>query len=198
MTIADLDPRVVAWLGLAAAGAEIAALLFGLMSIAYGRAFGRMYDFMVGLGAILAAALAMLLFPEQRQIDDQFAIIAFGLALAGALVAAMGSAVATTESVTWFRAQLYVALGYAMLGGWLLLLNYLAVGSGMLPSRVVNLGMFAGSVMALGVAALPGIMLGAEDEATAPWISRVVARSGNLGWLILFPLRGVWLAISRL
>lgn len=198
MTLADFAPWTIGRLAFVIAAIEALALLFGLLSMAYGRAFGCVYDILIGMGAILTAGLAMLLFPEQRLIDEQFALIGFGLALLGAFVAGLGSVLAATEAVSWFLAQLHVAAGYALIGLWLVLLNYWAGPAHIFPNRAVNMGLFAGAVMALGATAIPGVLMRSEDESTAPWMSRYVGRAGNLGWLLLFPIWCLWLGLSRL
>ena len=152
---------------------------------------------LVGLAAVLTAGIAMLLFPQHRLIEEQLALVAFVLALVGAFIAALGAVAAVTSAVSWFLAQLYVASGYALIGLWLLIVTISGGDALNLPHRVVNMGWFAGVVMALGLAALPGLLMRNEDEQTAPWLIRSIGRAGNLGWLLLFPLWCIWLGISK-
>jgi hypothetical protein len=174
------------------------ALVFAILASVFGRAFGRIGDALVALTAVLSAGLAMLLFAEHRLIESQLALISLGLALAGGAIAAFGSVLAATEATNWFRAQLYVAAGYALMGVWLIILNISADAVDSFPNRAVNMGILAGAVMALGFAAIPGIVLGADSERSAPWLSRVVGRAGYLGAQALYPLWCIWLGISRL
>jgi hypothetical protein len=148
--------------------------------------------------AILTAGLAMLLFPQYWAIDEQLTQVAFVLVLAGAFLAALGAVAAFTSASSWFLAQLYVASGYALIGLWLLFITIYAAEAMKLPHRVVNMGWFAGVVMALGLPAIPGLLMRTEDEQHAPWLIRYVGRSGNLGSLLLFPLWCIWLGFSKL
>jgi hypothetical protein len=60
------------------------------------------------------------------------------------------------------------------------------------------MGFLAGAVMMLGIAAFPGILLSANTERSAPWISRYIGRAGYLGWLLLYPIWCIWFGVSRL
>ena len=130
----------------------------GLLSVAFGRRFGRLYSVCVCLAAVLTAGIAMLLFPQHRLIEEQVALVAFALALVGAFVAALGAVAAFTSATSWFLAQLYVSSGYAFIGLWLLIVTVSGGDALSLPHRVVNMGWFAGVVMALGMAAVPGVL----------------------------------------
>lgn len=196
---AEASPAAtVGVVALATAAAEFLALIFAVLAFAYGRTFGRIHDVLGGVAAVLSAGLAMLLFTEQRAFNTQIAPLAFGIAVLGGFVAAFGSVLAATEAASWFLAQLFAAAGNGLIGIWLIALSVTAQAAHTLPNRVVNLGMFAGAVMALGIAAIPGILMGAETEDRAPWISRYVGRAGELGCLLLYPLWCLWLGLSRM
>ena len=190
-------PAVVGRTAIAAGAAGLAALIFGLLSAAFGHPFGRLYASFVCLAAVLTAGIAMLIFPQHWAADEQLAQVAFALALVGAFLAALGAVAAFTSAVSWFLAQLYVASGFALIGLWLLIVTISAAAALSLPHRVVSMGWFAGAVMILGLAAVPGILMRTEDERSASWFIRYIGRSGNLGWLLLFPLWCVWLGISK-
>jgi hypothetical protein len=189
------SPAAVGRTAMAAGAAGLAALTFGLLSVAFGRPYGRLYSACVCVAALLSAGLAMLLFPQHWA--TELAQVAFVLALTGAFLAALGAVAAFTSASSWFLAQLYMASGYGLIGLWLLIFTISGAESMRLPHRVVNMGWFAGVVMSLGLAAVPGLLMRSEDEQTAPWLIRYIGRSGNLGWLILFPLWCIWLGVSR-
>ena len=191
------SPQTIGWIAIAAGASGLGALVCAVLSVAFGRTFSRLYAIFVGLAAVLTAGIAMLLFPQHRLIEEQLALVAFALALVGAFIAALGAVAAATSAVSWFLAQLYVASGYALIGLWLIIITISGGDALSLPHRVVSMGWFAGVVMALGLAALPGVLRRTETEQAAPWLIRNIGRAGNLGSLLLFPMWCLWLGISK-
>ena len=188
----------IALVAIATGIAGFAALVVAILCFLFGRMFGRLDDVLVGLTAILSAGLAMLLFPQLRAQDPQLALAGFAIAVLGAFVVGFGSVLAATRAATWFLAQLYVAAGNALIGVWLIMFNRIAGSVSAIPNGVETVGVFAGAVMALGIAAIPGILVGADSEQAAPWISRYVGTAGNLGLLFLYPLWCIWLGQALL
>ncbi|MFH1184016.1 MAG: hypothetical protein V1755_03120 [Chloroflexota bacterium] len=188
----------IGWLAIAAGVAGFAALTLAILSFLFGKPFALFDDVLIGLTALLSAGLGMLLFPEHRPQDEQLAQVGLALSVLGGCVAAFGSVLAATGVANWFLAQLYVAAGNALSGIWLIILNRSAGAVAAFPNGVVTVGIFAGAVMAQGIAAIPGILAGSESERAAPWISRTVGRAGKLGSLVLFPLWCIWLGRALL
>ena len=191
-------PQTIGRFAIATGIAGFSALVLLILAAAFGRSFGRLGDVMGALTAVLSAGLAMLLFPEHRALESQLAFAAFGLAVVGGFIAAFGSVLAATEAASWFLAQLYGAAGCALIGAWLIMVNMAGDAANTFPNRAVNIGLLAGAVMVLGIAAIPGIVLGANTERSAPWISRYIGRAGYLGWTLLYPLWCIWFGVSRL
>jgi hypothetical protein len=162
------------------------------------RAFRGLDDALVGVAAILGAGIAMLYFPLMSVQEPQLGLVGLGLAVLGAFTVAFGSALALTGAASWFAAQLRVSTGNACLGMWLIILNRWGDATDTLPNPVITMGMFAGAVMLLGIAAVPGLLMGSTTERNAPWISRYIGRAGNLGALLLYPLWCIWLGRSLL
>jgi hypothetical protein len=196
--LASHAPQTIGRLAIGTGLAGFAALALMILAAAFGRSFGRFGDTLGALSAVLSAGLGMLLFPEHRGLAPQLASIAFGLVVFGGFIAAFGSVLAATEAASWFLAQLYVAAGSSLIGAWLIMVNLAGDAAHTFPNRAVNMGMLAGAVMILGIAAIPGILAGANTERSAPWISRYIGRAGNLGWLLLYPLWCIWFGVSRL
>jgi hypothetical protein len=191
--LATYSPTAIGWVAIAAGAAGFAALILAILTFSLGRMFGRLDDMLVALTALLTAGLAMLLFPQHNLRAPELAQYAFGFGLVGAFVTAFGAVLAATEATSWFVAQLYVAAGNGLLGIWLVMLNYSAGAFDDFPNAVVTMGVFAGAVMALGIAAIPGLLMGSRSERSAPWITKYVGRAGNLGWLVIYPLWCIWL-----
>ncbi len=118
-------------------------------------------------------------------------ILAFG----GAAIAAVGSALVVTDTTGFFLAGLVSNVGFALVGLWLIGVNRGLASDETLPRQLATLGLAAGVVMALGLASIPGIILGIDDMAWAPgwiWI-------GSVGWIgsfVLYPIWALWFGRS--
>ena len=196
--LASHAPQTIGRLSVITGVAGFCTLTLVILAAAFGRSFGRFGDAMGAVTAVLSAGLGMLLFPEHRALEPQLASIAFGLVVLGGFIAAFGSVLAATEAASWFLAQLYVAAGSALIGSWLIMVNVAGDVANTFPNRAVNIGILAGAVMVLGLGAIPGILLSANAERSAPWISRYIGRAGYLGWFLLYPVWCIWFGVSRL
>jgi hypothetical protein len=178
--------RLALAIGIAAAGsATCLATYYALQG-----PFGTINDIGNAATGVLSAALAWRL---RRQISGRAANLAVGAAIVGAGLTVAGSTLVVSGTTGFFFAGLVSSVGFAGIGAWLMVLNK---GDGMaevLPRRLRSLGIAAGGLMALGIAAAPGIILGLDDMAAAPawvWI-------GLLGWLgifVAYPAWAIWLA----
>jgi hypothetical protein len=171
----------------------VAALASAILFPVFGRAFGAINDASVGIVGLASATLAMLVFPEHRLSDPRMGAIALALAVAGGSITAFGSLISAFGVTSWFLAGLYMAAGNALTGLWLVLISHTGWGSATFPPGLTSVGLFTGAVMAIGLAAVPGILSGTQSEQSAPWISRYVGRAGNLGSLLLYPIWCIWL-----
>jgi hypothetical protein len=129
----------------------------------------------------------------RRQISGGAAKPAVGAAIVGAALTVAGSALVISDTTGFFYAGLVSSVGFAGIGAWLVVLNRGDAMAALLPRRLRSLGIAAGALMAIGIAAAPGIVLGLDDMAAAPapvWI-------GLLGWLgifVAYPAWTIWLA----
>jgi hypothetical protein len=67
-----------------------------------------------------------MLYPAHRALSPRLSQFMLAAALVGALVAFIGSAFVSFDITGWFLAGLMNFFGYALVGLWLLGLNYLA------------------------------------------------------------------------
>lgn len=178
--------RVALAIGIAAAGsAACLATYFAVQG-----PFGTLNDIGNAATGALSAGLAWRL---RRQIPGRAATLSVGAAIVGAGLTVAGSTLVVSGTTGFFFAGLVSSVGFAGIGAWLVALNKSDAVTAALPRRLRSLGIAAGALMALGIAAAPGIVLGLDDMAAAPawvWI-------GLLGWLgifVAYPAWAIWLA----
>jgi hypothetical protein len=181
----DTGPLAIA-VGVTAAGSAICLATY----YAVQGPFGTINDIGNAATGVLSACLAWRL---RRQIPGRAGDMAVGGALVGAAIAVVGSALVVSGTTGFFLAGLVSSVGFAGIGAWLVVLNRSDAMAAAWPRRLRSLGVAAGALMALGVVAAPGILVGLDDMAAAPgwvWI-------GLLGWLgifVAYPAWAVWLA----
>jgi hypothetical protein len=178
--------RLALAIGIAAAGSAVCLATY----YAVQGPFGTINDIGNAATGVLSAGLAWRL---RRQIPGRAANVAVGAAIVGAWLTVAGSALVVSGTTGFFFAGLVSSVGFAGIGAWLVVLNKSDAMAAVLPPRLQSLGIAAGALMALGIAAAPGIVLGLDDMAAAPawvWI-------GLLGWLgifVAYPAWAIWLA----
>ena len=172
--------------GFVAAGSAISLATF----FAIGGPFGTINDIGNGAIGVLSAGLAWRL---RGRVSGQVGGVATGLALVGAGITVIGSALIVSDTTGFFLAGLVSSVGFAGMGAWLIALNR-SDQAGAMPRGLRSLGIAAGGLMALGAAAIPGILLRLDDLATAPgwiWISAF----GWLGVYVVYPVWAIWFGI---
>jgi hypothetical protein len=116
--------------------------------------------------------------------------LAVGAAVAGAALTVVGSTLVVSGTTGFFLAGLVSSVGFAGIGGWLVTLAR-GDAARAWPRRLRSLGVLAGGLMALGIVAVPGIVLRLDDLATAPWWIWV-AELGWLGIYLAYPAWAIW------
>jgi drug/metabolite transporter (DMT)-like permease len=182
--------RLALAIGVAAAGSAVCLATY----FAVQGPFGTINDIGNAATGVLSAGLAWRL---RRQLPDRLAILGVGAATVGAGLTVAGSALVISGTTGFFFAGLVSSVGFAGIGAWLVVLSRGDAMTAVVPPRLRWLGIAAGALMALGIAAAPGIALGLDDMATAPgwaWIGLV----GWLGIFVVYPAWAIWLASVEL
>jgi len=159
------------------------ALVLLILFFTLGGPFGTLNDICNGLTGILSGALAWILHKK-----FQTGLIFLILALIGAVAIVLGSILVIFEITGWYLAGLYTSAGYALIGPWLLTLNYSVRQTNPWPHRLVNWGLISGAIMALGLLTLPAILNRIDAWELAPWYVNYVGLPGSLGYLLVYPL----------
>jgi hypothetical protein len=193
MATSNFSSDIIGWVAIATGIAGLLALAFIILFFTVGQPFGTLNDICIAITAILSGVLAWMLYPEhytQSPFQSQVAIV---VALVGALVVTIGSALVISGITGWFLAGLYMAAGYALIGLWLLGLNYSFYNGNSWSHGMVIFGLVIGGIMALGFAAIPGILGRIDAWDSAPWYVNYIGQAGALGWLALYPIWCIWL-----
>jgi drug/metabolite transporter (DMT)-like permease len=178
--------RLALAIGIAAAGSAVCLATY----FAVKGPFGTINDIGTAATGVLSAGLAWRL---RRQVRGRASDLGVGAAIVGAGLTVAGSALVVSGTTGFFLAGLVSSVGFAGIGAWLVILNKDNAWAAVPPLSLRSLGIVAGALMALGVVAAPGVVLGLDDMTTAPtwvWI-------GLLGWLgifVAYPAWAIWFA----
>jgi hypothetical protein len=133
---------------------------------AVGEPWGTLNDAGNALLAVLCGAFAILL----RRVASVAATI---LAVLGAAVCLVGSYLVMTDTTGYFFAGLVTAVGFGLIGSWLVVLGRRGG-----PAPV--LAQVTGVLMALGLVTFPGILQGIDDLDAASWW---ILAAESIGWI---------------
>jgi hypothetical protein len=187
MMMGNFPPHMVGWTAAASGVLALLGLVFLILFFTVGQPFGTLNDACIGLAAILSGVLAWMFYPAHHAQSPHLGLVALIAALIGVLVVAAGSALIIFGVTSWYLAGLYMTAGNALIGLWLLALNYSARLSHAWPGGLAVFGLTAGAIMAVGLLAVPGMLRGIDAQGAAPWFVSA-GYVGALGWLILYPI----------
>jgi hypothetical protein len=192
MTANNFPLRTPGWLAIAIGAVALVGVVSLILFFTFGSLFGTLNDLCIAIEAILSALLAWVLYPAHQALSPRLSQFMLAAALAGALVAFIGSVFVIFDITGWFLAGLMNFFGFALFGLWLLSFNYLARRMDRWPRRLVQFGLVSGASMAIGLLTGPGIFGRVDNLELAPWFW-YVAPVASLGWLLLYPIWSFWL-----
>lgn len=147
--------------------------------------FGPINDLTNAVGGLLSALLAWQFHALLRERIPGVAVLGLLAAWAGAAAITVNSIRVATGRMHWMTGGMYLALGYGLLGVWLLALLRLIGPQPFLTPGLTRLGIVAGTAMLFGLLAGPALLSGTNLEKNPlAWIASV---SVTGGWLI-YPL----------
>jgi hypothetical protein len=124
MTANNSPSRTLGWLATATGGVILIGDVSLTLFFTIGGFFGTFNDLCVAFAAILSGLLALTLYPSQRAYSPRLSQLVLIAALVGGLVASIGSVFVIFDITGYFLAGLMNFFGYALVGLWLLGLNY--------------------------------------------------------------------------
>ena len=187
--IAPAPPRYGAWAAILSGLATLLMLTTAVLSarLQLGNTFSVVVLALMALIVVVALTLRIRLRPHQPTLG----LVAAAIAALSAVV--VGAAHILNMSGMSSPAEfntLGEGIGPAGIGTWLLLANYVAWRSGMLPRMLPLVGLIAGAgYLTSGIGAL---IRGPASEGATNTLSTV----GPLGIFLVYPVWAVWLGLS--
>lgn len=147
--------------------------------------FGPVNDILTAVSAVLIAILIWQLFPLIREKNALVGIVFSLIAWAGTAAIAINAVMVAFGGLGWKEGGMYTAVGFALVGIWLIALLFTIPPQPFLTDGLVRLGIIAGVAMLFGFLAGP-LMAERLDLAVKPivWLAYVGA---GAGWL-MFPV----------
>jgi len=109
----------IGWMAIATGTAVILAGVTITLMYTVNMIFGSINDVLNGIAAILSAVLAWMLYAQHHSRSPLMSQVALGLAVLGAILAAVGSVLVIFRFTGFVLAGWFTGLGYALLGLWL-------------------------------------------------------------------------------
>jgi hypothetical protein len=187
MTASNFSSITIGWAAIATGVAGLLALAFIILFFTVGQPFGTLNDICIALAAILSVVLVWMLYPRHHAQSPLLSQVTLVIAVVGAILVMVGAALAISGVKGWFLSGLYMAAGNAMIGLWLLGLNYSALRDNSLPHSLVIFGLISGLILALGLVTIPGIFRGNDPQEYELTIVNYIWWAGSLGYLALYP-----------
>jgi hypothetical protein len=183
----DFSSVTIGWVAIATGVAGLLGLVFIILFFSVGQPFGTLNDICIGLTAILSVVLVWMLYLGHHAQLPLLNKVAFVIAMFGAILVLVGTALAISGVKGWFLSGLYMAAGNAMIGLWLLGLNYSTLQDNSLPQSLIVFGLITGVILALGLVTIPGIFRGIDSQEYELTTFNYIWWASSLGYLALYP-----------
>ena len=187
----NIPSRAISRLTVAIGITAIVSIVSLILFFIFGGFWGPLNDLTIAVVALMSAALAWMLHPFFRARSPRLSYFMLIAAIAGAVIASIGSALVMSGTTNWQLAGSVNALGYAFIGFWLLAFNYHARLTDVFPQTLTRLGQISGALSALGLLNVLGIFGIVDAQSEAYWLLNL-AQVGGLGGILLL-VWTVWL-----
>lgn len=198
MLAVSFSTATMGWFLIATGISGLLGLIFIILFIKFGQPFGTLNDISIGLTAVLSAALVWSLYPIQLRESSRLSQITILLAMIGVFFVLVGSFRAIFGISGWYLSGLYMAMGNALIGIWLLHVNIIAYQNAAWPPGIVIFGFISGGLLLLGFSAIPGIFRGTDLKTYDVTVINIMWWTSALGWLAFYPIWCLWLGLTLL
>ena len=176
--------RLTVAMGITAIVSIVSLILFFI----FGGFWGPLNDLTIAVFALMSASLAWMLHPFFRAQSPRLSYFMLIAAIAGAVIACIGSALVISGTTSWQLAGSVNFLGFAFIGVWLLAFNYHVRLTEVFPQNLTRLGQISGALSALSLLNVLGIFGIVDAQSDAYWLLNL-AQVGGLGGVLLL----VWI-----
>jgi hypothetical protein len=197
MITSNFSAHVIGWMAIVTGVSVILAVISITLMSTVNMSFGVVNDVFNGVIGISSAVMAWMLYVEFHTKSPMMSQIALALAVAGAIFAIVGSVLVIKGFTGYVLAGWYSAIGFALIGLWLVAFCYSMQGGVVLPHNLIVLGLVAGAFMAVGLIGILGIFAGIDSIDSMPWYL-YIAFFGWLGTYLLYPIWAIWLGRNLL
>ena len=192
MITSNFSIHAIGWMAIVTGVSVILAVVSITLMSTVNNSFGIANDVFNGIIGISSAVLAWMLYAEFHTKSPLMSQITLALAVVGAVFTVVGSVLVIKGLTGYVLAGWYSAIGFALIGLWLVAFCYSMQPGDTLPHNLLVLGLVAGAFMAVGLIGIPGIIAGIDSMESMPWYL-YVAFFGWLGTYILYPIWAIWL-----
>lgn len=181
----DFSPQLTQQLGAAIAITAVLSVLTLILLYTGIPFFGPVNDLITAVGGILIAGLALQFHALLGDEISGLALILLLIAWAGAALIAVNAVLVAFGLMDWMLGGMYTAVGYALVGVWLLGMLLVLRGSPLLDAGLMRLGLIGGTAMLFGFLAGP-LLAGRLEIAVKPLVWAAYAAAG--AGFIIFPI----------
>jgi hypothetical protein len=192
MLTGNFSTSAIGWIAIVTGISAILAVIAITLMSTVNMSFGTVNDIFNGIIGISSAVLAWMLYAEFHTKSPLMSQIALALAVIGAIFTIIGSVLVIKGFTGFVLAGWYSAIGFALIGLWLVAFCYSMQSGDALPHNLIIFGLVAGAFMAVGLIGIPGIFAGIDSMESMPWYL-YIAFFGWLGTYILYPIWTIWL-----
>lgn len=192
MLTGNFSTSAIGWIAIVTGVSAILAVIAITLMSTVNMSFGTVNDVFNGIIGISSAVLAWMLYAEFHAKSPLLSQIALTLAVIGAIFTIVGSVLVIKGFTGFVLAGWYSAIGFALIGLWLVAFCYSMQSGDALPHNLIIFGLVAGAFMAVGLIGIPGIFAGIDSMESMPWYL-YIAFFGWLGTYILYPIWTIWL-----
>lgn len=183
--------QTIGKLAIATGVVGVATLIFGLIFTFAGDIvpiFFGLNDLFNLIMALMSGVLAWRLYSRFREKMTTLHGGLLFLVLVGMVLAVIGFWMIAFGRTGWILSGWYTDTAYALIGLWVISLNYTAYQNDLLPKGISLYGFLVGVVMALGFASLPGLIRNIDStDFMSPLLSGIWHASIR-GWILLYPI----------